>query len=323
MLRLLVCKLAAAALVFVAPLGAPAETYRGAYPIRVVATIGMVADIARNVGGDYVRVEQMLGAGVDPHLYKPTRDDVASVLRADLILANGLMLEGKLARTLARVARRKPVLMVAESVDPQRLIATENGATDPHLWMDASLWAECTTAVAETLSEFDPPHAADYRAAAARYRGQLDRLHEYGKRSLASVPAERRILVTSHDAFSYFGRAYGLTVEGVQGISTESEAGLRRVNGLVKMLVDRKLPAVFVESSVSRKSVEALVEGARARGHRLAMGGELFSDAMGKAGAYEGTYIGMLDHNITRATRALGGEAPERGLNGRLAPPAG
>lgn len=174
--------------------------------------------------------------------------------------------------------------------------------------------------MSEALSEFDPDHAGDYKANAQDYREQLAQLHEYGLKSLSSVPEESRVLITSHDAFNYFGRAYGLDVQGVQGISTESEAGLQRVNGLVDVIVSKGVRAVFVESSVSRKNIDALVEGARAKNHEISVGGQLFSDAMGQAGTYEGTYIGMLDHNITLVTRALGGDAPETGMRGKLSP---
>jgi manganese/zinc/iron transport system substrate-binding protein len=173
--------------------------------------------------------------------------------------------------------------------------------------------------VAKSLSEFDPTHAPQYKANAESYRRQLDELHQYGKRSLATVPRKKRVLITSHDAFNYFGRAYDLDVQGVQGISTESEAGLQRINELVDLIVDRGIQAVFVESSVPRKNVDAIVAGAQSRGHNVVIGGELFSDAMGETGSYEGTYLGMLDHNITLTTRALGGEAPEKGLRGQLA----
>jgi manganese/zinc/iron transport system substrate-binding protein len=194
-----------------------------------------------------------------------------------------------------------------------------DGHHDPHVWMDVSAWSQCVEGVADALAEFDATHADAYRANADSYRRQLSELHDYGLKSTDSIPAESRLLITSHDAFNYFGRAYGLDVQGVQGISTDSEAGLQRINELVDMLVARKVRAVFVESSVPRKNIEALVEGARAKNHNIAIGGELFSDAMGAAGTYEGTYIGMLDHNITLITRALGGQAPAKGMQGKLA----
>ena len=293
---------------------------RGRYPIRAIATVGMVADIVRHVGGPHVEVTQIMGAGVDPHLYKTTRDDVELIMNGDIVFYSGLMLEGKMIDTLVRIGRRKPVYAVTEMIEPEFLLEPDDfaGHYDPHVWMDVSAWAKCVDAVAEALEEFDPPHAAEYQENAERYRKQLEELHEYGRRSIATIPKEQRVLITSHDAFNYFGRAYGLNVQGIQGISTESEAGLLRINELVDLLVDKNIKAVFVESSVPRKNVEAIAAGARARGQNVVIGGELFSDAMGEAGTYEGTYIGMLDHNITLTTRALGGEAPEKGFHGKL-----
>jgi manganese/zinc/iron transport system substrate-binding protein len=222
--------------------------------------------------------------------------------------------------TLIRIARSKPVFAVTEMIDESQLLEPSDfqGHYDPHVWMDVSAWSQCVTAVADALADFDPDHANRYSANAEAYREQLERLHDYGLRSIGSVPEESRVLITSHDAFNYFGRAYGLDVQGVQGISTESEAGLQRVNELVSLIARRSVRAVFVESSVPRKNIDALVEGVRAHGHDVRIGGELFSDAMGEAGTYEGTYVGMLDHNITLVTRALGGSAPEGGMQGML-----
>ncbi len=289
--------------------------------IQAVATVGMVADLVRNVGGDYVEVTQIMGAGVDPHLYKATRDDVQTIMSGQIVFYSGLMLEGKMVDTLVKISRSKPVYAVTEGLEESSLLEPPefHGHFDPHVWMDVSAWSQCADVVATSLSEFDPPHANDYRAAAEHYRERLAKLHQYGLDALATVPPERRVLITSHDAFNYFGRAYGLEVLGVQGISTESEAGLQRINELVDLIVNRKIAAVFVESSVPRKNIEALVDGANSRGHHVQIGGELFSDAMGSAGTYEGTYEGMLDHNITLAARALGGSAEPAGLNAKLA----
>lgn len=289
-------------------------------PLRAIATVGMVADLVRNVGGEHVAVTQLFGAGVDPHLYKATRDDVRTILSGDVIFYSGLMLEGKMADTLTRIARQKPVVAVAEVIDKDRWLEPEDfqGHPDPHVWMDVAAWSLCVDVIATELTRLDPAHEAVFQANARRYRDQLQQLDEYGRTVIATIPESSRVLVTSHDAFNYFGRAYGLDVQGVQGISTESESGLQRVNELVDMLVTRQVKAVFVESSVPRKNIEALLEGARARSHAVEIGGELFSDAMGEAGTYEGTYVGMLDHNITMVTRALGGTAPAKGLHGRL-----
>jgi manganese/zinc/iron transport system substrate-binding protein len=297
---------------------ATAGGFRG--PISAIATVGMVGDVVQNVGAEHVAVTQIMGAGVDPHLYKTTRDDVRTIMLGDIVFYSGLMLEGKMADTLIKVARSKPVIAVTEEIDESQLLEPEDfaGHYDPHVWMDVAAWSKCVDVVAQSLSDFDEAHADQYEANAEAYKAQLAELHQYGLQSLASIPVESRVLVTSHDAFNYFGRAYGLEVQGVQGLSTESEAGLQRINELVDLLVNKKVRAVFVESSVSRKNIDSLAEGARAKGHEVIVGGELFSDAMGTAGTYEGTYVGMLDHNITLVARGLGGEAPERGMQGKL-----
>jgi len=292
-------------------------------PIAVTATVGMVADLVRGVGGDRVIVNQVCGAGVDPHLYKATRDDVQAMMNADMIFYCGLMLEGKMTDTLIKMARGKPVVSLTEKLDEATLLEPEDfaGHYDPHVWMDVAAWSQCVDVIADELSTVDPPSEPAYRERATALQQKLAELDEYGKRVIATIPEGRRVLLTSHDAFNYFGRAYGLDVMGVQGISTESEAGLQRINELVDLLVDKQVKSVFVESSVPRKNIDSLVEGAASRGHVVAVGEkELFSDAMGAKGSYEGTYIGMLDHNITLVARGLGGDAPEKGFQGKLSP---
>ena len=296
---------------------------RQADPIAVVATVGMVADLVRHVGGRHVTVTQLMGPGVDPHLYKVTRDDVRSIFAADVIFASGLMLEGKMSHTLEQLGRRKRVALVADRMAEEGILEplTEQDSAhlDPHAWMDLSIWANVPLMIAEVLAAESPSLRAEFLAAAESYREALLELHAFGQRALATVPPVKRHLITSHDAFGYFGRAYGLQVTGVQGISTDSEAGLLRVNRLVDLLVDREITAVFVESSVPRKSLEAVIEGAASRGLAVTIGGELYSDSCGPAGTYEGTYMGMMDHNLTLITRALGGDVPAGGFAGRLA----
>ncbi len=290
-------------------------------PYRAVCTVGMVTDIVRQVAGERAAVEGIIGEGVDPHLYQATRGDVARLLDADIVFYNGLLLEGRMTDALIKVARKRPVFAVTELIDAALLLEPPEfqGHHDPHVWMDVRLWSRCTEQVARTLQEFDPPHADEYLARYRRYARELERLDEYARATLATIPAERRVLVTAHDAFNYFGRAYNVRVAGIQGISTESEAGIADINRLVDLLVQAKIPAVFVETSVSEKNVRALIEGAAARGHSVRIGGSLFSDAMGRPGAYEGTYIGMIDHNVTTIAQALGGSAPPRGMKGLLA----
>lgn len=288
---------------------------------RATATVGMLADVVRNVAGDRIEVVSIIGEGVDPHLYKPTRNDVVTLGRADIIFQNGLLLEGKMGDVLARLGRGgKPVHAVAEEIlAGGDYAALESGKhLDPHLWMDVRGWIMAVSVVEKALANFDPEQAGSYRARGEAYRTRLVQLDAYARDVLASIPEERRVLVTAHDAFSYMGRAYGLEVRGIQGLSTESEAGLHDIERLVDFLVENQIPAVFVETSVADKNVRALLEGCRARGHALFIGGKLFSDAMGPAGSYEGTYIGMIDHNVTTITRALGGSAPEKGWQGKL-----
>ncbi len=289
-------------------------------PYKVVATTGMVADIVRAVAGDKAEVSNIIGEGVDPHLYKPTRADVARLMEADVVFYSGLLLEGKMSDVLVKVSRDKPVHAVTELVEESYLLEPPEmqGHFDPHLWMDVKGWMEAVKAVTKALSEYDTANADHYQKNSEAYLEQLTALDSYAKEKAATIPEKSRVLVTAHDAFNYMGRAYGLEVIGIQGISTESEAGLDDLNKLVDLLVEREITAVFIETSVADKNIKALLEGARARGHQVEVGGELFSDAMGAPGTYEGTYIGMIDHNITTIVRALKGEAPEKGLNGKL-----
>lgn len=293
-----------------------------ASPYKITTTCGMVTDIVRQVSGDLATVTGIMGPGVDPHLYKPTADDVKLLIQSDVIFYVGLMLEGRMTDSFIKVARHgKPVYPVTELVDPSHLLEPPEfaGHWDPHLWMDVQAWSKCVDAVAEALGSFDPNHADHYRANANAYMQQLDTVDAYARQVIGSIPEGQRVLITAHDAFNYFGRAYNIEVRGIQGITTESEAGVADINALVDMLAKRKIGAIFTESSVSEKNVTALKEGAARQGQTVRIGGELFSDAMGPADTYEGTYIGMIDHNATTIARALGGDAPPRGLHGKLA----
>ena len=298
-----------------------AASYEGPYPYRAAATVGMVADIVKAVAGKSGEVSQIIGSGLDPHVYTPTRGDVAVLFKSHIIFYAGLLLEGQMADVLVKVAKRQPVYAVTELLQNDYLIHdAASNHSDPHVWMDVKGWMKAVEVVAKALAEFDPAHAALYRQNAESYLERLNELDDYARRSIASIPEGQRILITAHDAFTYMGRAYDIEVVGIQGISTESEAGLKDINRIVDMLVSKQISAVFVESSVSEKNVKALIEGAASRGHQVQIGGELFSDAMGRPGTYEGTYIGMIDHNITTITRALGGDAPEGGMQGKLSP---
>ena len=317
-----VLAMVAAVLVGAASGARAGEAERAPARLKVVATIAMIGDVAQEIGGERVEVTSLIGPGVDPHLYRATRSDMALLLGADLVLYNGLLLEGKMTDALVRIARSgRPVHAVSEGVPEDFLLEPEEyeGHYDPHVWMDPSGWMHAAGLIGEALAGADPAHAAEYATRTEAYIARLRGLDEYARRVLGSVPEGRRVLVTSHDAFNYFGRAYGFEVIGIQGISTVSEAGLRDIERIVEEIVRRGVPAVFTETTVSERNVRALVAGCRARGHALAVGGSLFSDAMGSPGTYRGTYIGMIDHNVTTIARALGGEAPEGGANGRLA----
>ena len=289
--------------------------------LTVITTTGMIADAARQVGGDLVDVTALMGAGVDPHAYRQTRSDIAAMTQADLVLWHGLYLEAQMEEFFADLARTRTVVAVAEALPKDSLRGHDDYADkfDPHVWMDPDLWTLVVREVERALTEARPDAAATFAANADAHVAEIARLAEYSSASLQQVPQAARVLLTAHDAFGYFGQAYGFEVLGIQGISTESEAGLNRIAELVDLLVARDVKAVFVESSVSDRNIRALIEGAAAKGHEVTIGGELFSDAMGPDGTYEATWIGMIDHNVTTIAGALGAEVPARGMDGRLA----
>lgn len=311
---------AAVALATIAGLIGAGPAMAQSRPFKVVATTGMIADAARQVGGDLVEVRALMGPGVDPHAYRQTRTDIVAMTQADLVLWHGLYLEAQMEDFMRDLAKKRKVVAVAETLPKNMLLAHEDYADkfDPHVWMNPNLWSHVVVAVRDALITVQPEAKAMFEANAAAHLRDLAELANYTTRVLSTIPAESRVLLTAHDAFNYFGAAYGFEVLGIQGISTESEAGLSRVSELVDMLVARKIRAVFVESSVSDRNIRALIEGAAAKGHTVTIGGELYSDAMGQQGTYEGTYLGMIDHNATTITRALGGEVPARGMRGKL-----
>jgi len=320
--RGLIAGAAAALLTFAAAAGPAGAQSPPDGRLTIVATTGMIADAVRQVAGDRAEVKALMGPGVDPHTYRQTRSDIVAMTQADAVMWHGLYLEAQLESFFADLSRHKKVFALAESLPKAELLAHEDyeGRYDPHVWMAPRLWKGVVLAARDALISLDPAGEETYRRNAAAHLEEIDRLADYGDSVMASVPVASRVLVTAHDAFRYFGRAYGFEVLGIQGISTESEAGLKHIEDLVGILVERKIGAIFVETSVPDRNVKALIEGAAARGHKVVIGGELFSDAMGRPGTYEGTYIGMIDHNLTTIARALGGDAPSRGFQGRLAP---
>lgn len=279
----------------------------GGRTVRVVATTGMIADIVNRVGGDRVSVTGLMGPGVDPHLYKASEGDVLHMAAADVIFHNGLHLEGKVADVFERMKRTKVTDAVTDGIDRALLLrpAEFRGAYDPHVWFDVTLWMQAVERVAETLSKVDPAHAGTYRKNAAAYLDELAQLHRYVKRRAEELPPRRRVLITAHDAFNYFGRAYGFKVYGLQGVSTVTEAGTADIRELARLIVETRIPAIFVETSVPPRYIEALQEAVRARGYNVEIGGDLFSDAMGTPGTPEGTYAGMVRHNIDTIVGAL------------------
>jgi manganese/zinc/iron transport system substrate-binding protein len=285
---------------------------------KLLATIAQLGEpLARMLEG-CAEVESLLGPGVDPHLYRLTRTDTAKALAADGIIANGLNLEAQMRVLFGRLAARKPVFYAAELLDTGRIIRPDGKAADPHVWMDPTLWSDALSKTGAAIAVKWPDCAAVLATTRPKVLGEIAATDAYVEARLASVTASTRVLVTAHDAFGYYGRRYGLEVLGVQGISTESEAGVAHIRDLARLIFDRRVRAVFAETSTADRAVEAVIEGAVALGADVVKGPALFSDAMGPPGRYEGTYIGMLDHNATAIARALGGAAPLAGMRGRL-----
>jgi manganese/zinc/iron transport system substrate-binding protein len=279
-----------------------------AQPLNVVTTVGMIADVVQNVGDDCVKVTALMGPGIDPHLYKAGARDVHTLQNAEVIFYSGYHLEGQLGEVLEAFQKRKPTVAVAEGAIPKSATLRKAGEniTDPHVWMDVSLWAGTADVIAKTLTELSPA-CQNATANAAAYKRQLLALHDWIKTSIATIPETQRILVTAHDAFFYYSRAYGIDVASVQGISTQAEASIGDIRGTVTTVVSRKVPAIFVESSINPRTIEAVLEAVADRGFTTSIGGSLYSDAMGDTGTANGTYIGMLYHNTKMIVEALGG----------------
>lgn len=291
--------------------------------LTIVTTVGMVTDIVRQVVGDNADVIGLIGEGTDPHTHALTRNDVKQLNSADIVFYVGLQLEGKMDGQLKRLAERgRSMFAVTDGIDKGELRQDSQFGShpDPHVWMDVSIWNRCVQFVAATMAAQDPQNADQYHANAQTLHTQLESLHDYVTDVIASVPQSQRVLVTAHDAFGYFSRAYNIEVRSIQGISTDSQAGINDINRLVDFVVQRKIAAIFVESSVPRRHVEAVIDGAKDKNWQVRIGGELYSDAMGQPDQYQGTYIGMIDHNATTIARALGGKAPQTGHVGRLKP---
>jgi manganese/zinc/iron transport system substrate-binding protein len=279
--------------------------------INVVTTTGMIADITKNVGGDRVQVTALMGPGVDPHLYKASEGDVILLQEADVIFYNGLHLEAQMGDVLERMnGFGVKTVAVTDQIDRSLLLAPPEfqGNYDPHVWFDVTLWMKAVEQAKETLVELDPASGPQYEANAEAYLAELANLHQYVLDQASLVPVEKRVLITAHDAFNYFGRAYGFDVRGLQGISTEAQAGTADVQALADFIAEKQIPAIFVESSVPQRNIEAVQAAVQSRGFEVKIGGSLFSDAMGSEGTPEGTYIGMVRHNIDTIAGALTGD---------------
>lgn len=287
--------------------GGEAAPTRREGPLRIVATTGIIGDTAQRIAGEHAKVEALMGPGVDPHLYKASESDVRRLAEADLILYNGLHLEGKMADILTKMARSRPVIAVTEEI-PQGFLREPPemaGQYDPHVWFDVSLWLRTIDPIVRELATLDPEHKDAYTANAAALRKELEDLDAWVKEQIQTLPPQQRLLVTAHDAFGYFGQRYGMEVVGLQGISTLSEAGLHDVDRVVQLVVTRKVKAIFVEASVPRRSIEAVQAAVRQQGHEVTIGGQLFSDSLGGPGTPAATYSGMVRANVETIVNAL------------------
>jgi manganese/zinc/iron transport system substrate-binding protein len=309
MTKYLALVLGAVVLAGCGPIEPPTARVLDGETIEVVTTIGMITDIVEQVGGPRVQVEGLMGPGVDPHLYKASEGDLRRLERADVVFFGGLHLEAKMADVLERIGERRATQAVTDEIPRSLLLrpAQFKGQYDPHVWFDVTLWMRAVGQVRDTLVRLDPKSAALYRRNADAYLERLRELDRYVREQAATVPADRRVLITAHDAFNYFGRAYGFDVRGLQGISTAAEAGAGDVQQLARFIAERRIPAIFVESSVSSRTIEAVREAVRARGFDVQISGSLYSDAMGTAGTPDGTYIGMVRHNVDAIVEGLQG----------------
>ncbi len=279
--------------------------------LKIVATTGMIKDAVAQIVGDKAEIVGLMGAGVDPHLYKATQGDLQKLMDADIIFYNGLHLEGKMQDIFEKMAKQKKVIAVANTIAEKSLIVTFEGkgnevkTFDPHIWFSVPLWSEAVKYIGEQMQQIDSKNASLYQTNLQSYLSQLEELHQRVGKDILTISENQRLLITSHDAFGYFGQAYGMEVKGLQGISTVAEFGLRDVTQMVDLIVNRKIKAIFVESSVASKPLEAVVAGCKERGHAVKIGGTLFSDAMGAEGTKEGTYMGMVEYNVQSIVEAL------------------
>lgn len=277
-------------------------------PLTVVATIGMISDMVEEIGRENVEVTVLAGAGVDPHMYKPTPSDIKTLKNADIIFYNGIELEARMADAFVSLARNgKKTFPVTENIDPKEFREPEEfeGKYDSHVWQDVLIWKQAAQKIEKELTAADPKNASEYEKNAEVYYAKLDALHKKIQAEWKKVPKESRVLITAHDAFGYYGLLYGIEIRGIQGISTESEASARDIDDLADFIVERNIKAIFAENIVSGESIRALQEAVKAKGGEVKIGGELLSDSLGEKGTKEGTYIGMMESNLEKMVNAL------------------
>lgn len=276
--------------------------------LNIVTTTTLLTDLVTNIGGDAINIQGLMGSGVDPHLYKASEGDVSKLANADLIFYGGLHLEGKLVEVFEKMERQHiKTIAVSDALDPKTLIGSQYFASnyDPHIWFDVNNWELITSFVVQKLSEADPEHQELFQENGNQYLEKLKNLNNEIQEIIKTLPEEKRILVTAHDAFNYFGQAYGFKVVGLQGLSTATEAGVQDVQNLANFIIDKKVKAIFVETSVPKRTIEALQAAVNSKKHQVAIGGTLYSDALGNPGTVEGTYIGMFKYNVNTIVNAL------------------
>ncbi|HET8735928.1 MAG TPA: zinc ABC transporter substrate-binding protein [Pricia sp.] len=275
--------------------------------LSIVTTTTMITDLVQNIGKDSVSVQGLMGTGVDPHLYKASEGDVSKLTGADVVFYSGLHLEGKLVDVFEKMGRNGNTIALAEVLDKDGLISSEYFASsyDPHIWFNITYWKQITGYLTEELTKLDPENAEFYRVNKEEYLKKLDALEDDVRQTIATLPEEKRVLVTAHDAFNYFGEAYGFEVVGLQGLSTATEAGVQDVQNLAQLIIDKQVKAIFVETSVPKRTIEALQKAVNAKGYNVEIGGTLYSDALGNPGTEEGTYIGMFRYNVETIVGAL------------------
>lgn len=274
---------------------------------NIVTTTTMITDLVKNIGKDSVNVQGLMGSGVDPHLYKASEGDVSKLTGADVVFYSGLHLEGKLVDVFEKMGRNSNTIALAETLDKNGLIGSEYFASnyDPHIWFNIEYWKQITKYLTEQLSKLDPDNAAFFEQNKKEYLKKLDVLEGEVRNTIATLPEEKRVLVTAHDAFNYFGKEYGFEVVGLQGLSTATEAGVQDVQNLAQLIIDKKVKSIFVETSVPKRTIEALQKAVQSKGYEVQIGGTLYSDALGNAGTEEGTYIGMFRYNVNTIVKAL------------------